>query len=185
MNVNLLVMDESSSADTDVASLTGILIPVEKAGHIRDAMCKFLRELQSVPPNEIRALPELHGRAMFRNMDWATDEHRLRAFEHVVAMVNASRLEVIRVAYSNHRQLRDALRPDDRLHRLCFFGIVMWLQKYLANGYVLPIMDGLEEAYATRFNGLVTGATQVRGAGLSANAETNCIDRLGMISTAA
>ena len=95
-----MAMDETESVQTGVLSLVGLLCPLQQVKALRDATYRFLDELQELPPHHINmSPPELHGSAMLKEVGWATDEKRLRCFQHVVQMVNEHRLKVLRCAY--------------------------------------------------------------------------------------
>jgi hypothetical protein len=167
MNVKLLVMDESECPETDIVGLTGVMIPVEKAGTIRDDLYRFLRGLQALPPNHFHPLPELHGRSMFKDESWASDDHRIFAYEHVVDAVNHHGLDVLRVAYREHRKLRGVFKGDPKLHGLCFLGLSISMARFLPDAYVLPIMDGLDEKLAPMFGGLVKNGAAMLASGMA------------------
>jgi hypothetical protein len=146
----LLFIDETDCSETDVFSLVGLVVPIDKADDIRLRFHRFMRELEGVPDRTISPPPELHGWDMLRrprDAAWATDEHRVRAFAHIVEIVNALRLQVVRVAYYK-ASLPEALRdmPAKRaLYSLCFGSLQQMVGPLLAESFVIPVMDGLNK----------------------------------------
>lgn len=165
-DVSLLAMDESLSDETGIASLTGVVIPVEHANEIREEIYRFARHIQALPPNHFGAHIELHGSQMLKGLPWATDEHRLRCYEHVVETVNRYQLDVVRVAYRRTKTLTGMFQGDEKLHGLCFLGVAFSMGRFLPDTVIVPIMDGLQEKLASRFGSLVQNADSMRAGGI-------------------
>ena len=146
-STTLLVIDETECPEADVFALVGLAVPIANADPVRLKVHRFMRELRGVPAGTISVPPELHGRSMLQNRvdaGWATDEHRIRSFAHVVEMVNELRLDVFRSAY--YRKSLTAIQTDDpkrMMYSLCFGGLEQMASPLLAKSFVIPIMDGL------------------------------------------
>jgi hypothetical protein len=84
------------------------------------------------------------------NAEWATDEDRIRCFEHVVEIVNSERIEVVRAAY--YKKSLAFMRsgtPGEAsektlLYSICSGGLKRMVAPLLASSFVIPVMDGLD-----------------------------------------
>jgi hypothetical protein len=82
-------------------------------------------------------------------------------------VVNEHRLDVLRIAYWDHRKLAKLYKLDPKLHGVCFFGLASSMASFLEDSLVQPIMDGLgSEDLAMKFSGLVQNATAPLAGGL-------------------
>jgi hypothetical protein len=157
-----MAMDESESRATGILSLTALLCPVTVTQALGDSTYSFMDRLQELPERHISmGPPELHGSAMLQGIHWATDEKRLRCFQYVVDLVNAHRIPVLRCAYYR-RTVKPLLEMDPKLHALCFSGLTSMIQPYLANNFVIPIMDRTEGKHADRMAQTVHGTQILR-----------------------
>lgn len=137
-------IDESVSRELDLASLTAVLVPSEQYAGVRDAVIRLGVELQRPPPNTIPAPIEFHGCEMLKSVEHATDDDRILAFDRLVGIVNAERLPVLSVGYTNWSELSLIRKHDDKLHGLNFIGMLTGLQSLLARGtLVVPVVDGI------------------------------------------
>jgi hypothetical protein len=153
-NVTLLVMDETICHKTDVFALVGLLVPIEQADPIRIALHSFMRELAN-QGDIVQPPPELHGSKMLKDVPWATDEHRLRCFEFVVRLLKEHELIVVRNAYFT-TPLRRAFANfvlDDLRYGFCRQGLIDTIRPLLEDGFVLPIMDGINDKFARILGG--------------------------------
>jgi hypothetical protein len=157
LNTTLLVMDETECRETDVFALVALVVPIEKVDTIRLGLHRFMRELEGVPDRTISPPPELHGSKMLGDVAWATEAHRIKCFAHVVEVVNQLRIEVLRAAYYNKslEPLRKGFEPAarEKLYRgfrysACFGGLERSVGSLLAESYVIPVMDGLDDKIA-------------------------------------
>lgn len=158
LGTTFMVIDDTENPAADVFAFVGVLIPIEKYDAIRTATNRFTRELEGVADNTVTIPPELHGSAMFggkKPVPWATDAHRLRAYEMVADLINQHRLTVIRSAY-----VKSSLRKTigaDKPNALCFMNLLWMVQPELERTYIVPMFDGFD-ASAVRAIG---GASQV------------------------
>lgn len=146
MPTTFLFLDESTSADLDIASLTGVLVPDEAYADTRDGVLRIAQNVQRAPHlfSGIEPGPiELHGCDMLRAVPGATDDDRVSVFRSMVDLVNERRLQVISIGYTNWSELGPIRGGDDKLQGLNFFNIMASLGAVSAAGLVVPVMDGL------------------------------------------
>lgn len=150
MNTFLLGIDECESADTGVFALVGVAVPANEVNAIRERLYGFFQNVEGAPPRTITMPPELHGSKMlqvrrgkeWKDLPWATEEHKFRCFEEVVRVVNDFKLQVIRIAY-----VKRSLGPfghQKSVHGLCFLGILWSIRSLLEGALVLPVVDGFD-----------------------------------------
>jgi hypothetical protein len=152
-NVTFAFFDESVSEGLDIASLTATLVPAEKYADVRDRVARLAESaVQSLHP-AIGQGHELHGVAMLKDDPDATDDDRFRVFETMVEIVNSERLEIISIGYTNWSDLKLLREMDDKLHGLNFHNIAFALQPLLAEGLLVPIVDGLPGGILDRTGG--------------------------------
>lgn len=141
--VTFAFFDESVNQALDTASLTAVLVPSEKYVQVRDAVLRIAFEVQAAPPNTVPLPIELHGSEMLKRVEGVSDDDRILVFEKLVNVVVSNQLEVVSVGYTNWSELGFLRQHDDKLHSLNFFGILTGLQPVLAEGLVVPVVDGL------------------------------------------
>lgn len=149
-----LFLDECMYEPLDLASLTGVLVPVESYAAVRDEMCRLAWELLSPEWNVIPAPIDLHGRNLLpelaNNPQAEADQARLHVLARVAGIVNAHKLRVLRVSYLNRTEIAAIImKGDPKLYGLNFFGVQAGLQDIMAETLVVPVMDGVPSSAPT------------------------------------
>jgi hypothetical protein len=148
-NVSLAFMflDESMDESLDLASLTGVLVPLRAYCAVRDAICRLVWEVLAPPPNTVPQPIELHARKLLPELDHLPKEEadgaRLHVLRSTTKIVNEYGLRVHRVCYTNRAEIAAMLKGDPKLYALNFFGIQSGLQDLMETTMVLPVMDGV------------------------------------------
>jgi hypothetical protein len=142
-----LFLDEGMYKPLDLASLTGVLVPLEAYGTVRDEMCRLVWEVLSPEPKVVPAPIELHGRNLLPELasrpQAEADKARLHVLARVTSIINAHRLCVLRVAYLNRTEIAAFMQGDSKLYGLNFFAVQTGLQDMMAKTLVVPVMDGV------------------------------------------
>jgi hypothetical protein len=145
-----LFLDESMDESLDLASLTGVLVPLHAYRAVRDAICRLVWDVLAPPPNTVPQPIELHARKLLPELDHLPKEKgdaaRLHVLQSVTAIVNEHGLQVLRVCYTNRAEIAAMLKGDPKLYALNFFGIQTGLQDLMETTLVLPVMDGVPGA---------------------------------------
>jgi hypothetical protein len=127
--------------------LTGVLVPLESYGTVRDEMCRLVWDVLSPEPGVVPAPIELHGRNLLPELagqpQAEADKARLSVLARVTSIVNTYRLRVLRVAYLNRTEIAALMKRDSKLYGLNFFGVQAGLQDMMAETLVVPVMDGV------------------------------------------
>ncbi|MGR9105604.1 MAG: DUF3800 domain-containing protein [Gammaproteobacteria bacterium] len=152
MNTAFLFLDECMYAPLDFASLTGVLVPADRYAAVRDEMCRLAIDVQPSPPNGIPPVIEFHGQALLKNEDLEKhydariDSVRLSVYQRVVDILCEHQLSVCRITYLNRKEV-DILfqKQDPNLYSLTFFGMQAWLEKFMADTLIIPVMDGIPD----------------------------------------
>lgn len=149
-----LFLDESMDESLDLASLTGLLVPLSAYGSVRDAMCKLVWDVIGPPPNTVPAPIELHGRKLLPEFDNLPQERadvlRLEVMRRAVSIVNDHALKITRVCYLNRTEIAGLLKTDPKLYGVNFFGILSGLQEDMETILILPIMDGVPDSTGSK-----------------------------------
>ncbi len=145
MDVTFLFLDES--VDLDTAWLTGVFVPAEQYADVRDAVLRIAQEALIEAGHEHPAAVELHAVDLLRDVGGVTDDHRFKVFEKIVALVNAERLEIVRVGHSGAKKIREHftkanMDPGDKLYSHNFREVVEAL-RLPEEGLVFPVFDGV------------------------------------------
>ncbi|WP_096085807.1 DUF3800 domain-containing protein [Agaribacterium haliotis] len=141
MTCSFFALDESDNPETKIISMTGVVVPVSDYKEVARAIYSFVHE---ITPNGIGGTPELHGCALLKGHDWATDEIRLRCFEMVANLINQLELRVIRTGYYRS-SVKLFTKNDPKLHQLNFMNMSLSVRDELEKGAVIPVIDGLDE----------------------------------------
>lgn len=172
METSFLFIDESFSDQTEVTSLTGLLVPVKDYASLRAQFYAMILNVlfpeQDMLLTGKSLLPELHARALLKDHEGASDEKRILLSERVVDLVIANRLEVYRVGYFRTRKLREIFKRfgDANLQGLCFQRLLFRLQDKLATEMIIPVMDGFDSLMVSKFSSLVKNLDVIRATGL-------------------
>lgn len=140
-----LFLDEGMYKPLDLASLTGVLVPLEAYGTVRDEMCRLVWEVLSPEQKVVPAPIELHGRHLLPELASRLrprQTRRLHVLARVTSIINAHRLRVLRVAYLNRTEIAAFMQDDSKLYGLNFIGVQTGLQDMMAKTLVVPVMDG-------------------------------------------
>lgn len=147
VSLAFMFLDESMDESLDLASLTGVLVPLTAYSAVRDAICRLVWEVLAPPPNTVPQPIEFHARKLLPELDHLprakADDARLHVLRSVVKIVNEYGLQVHRVCYTNRAKIAAMLKGDPKLYGLNFFGIQMGLQDLMETTMVLPVMDGV------------------------------------------
>lgn len=174
-NVNFIFIDESVTEEIDIASLTGLVVPLDKFENIRTDFYKILNKvLDKIYPNRseknrIDYPPILHARTFLQNSDEnstfdfsnITDEFRLQILNQVIEIVKNYDLLVIRIGYNNYREIKEHIK-DDKLHNTNWFGLSRTLDYIYHDSVLIPVMEGIDSNIVSKFSGLIWSSNCLR-----------------------
>lgn len=167
MRTFLYSMDESDSPDTGILSLTGVLVPTDQYQAICAEIYDFFARRIPGPENAVHTRPpELHGSAMLRDCDWATDDERVGAFELIAGLVNTLGLRVNRVGYTR-TSVGLFLCGDPKLLVLNYYNLWSMAGDDLRDAFVVPVMDGLDQKAADMLSAHGRSVTSMLARGLA------------------
>jgi hypothetical protein len=143
--LTFLFLDECMYEPLDLASLTGVLVPLQVYCRVRDEMYRIAcQTCLTADPSIVPPLVELHGRQLLPALPGPVgDPTRLQVLNGVVDLVNSCNLAVIRVAYLNRRDIASVLKGDPKLYGLNFLGLQFGLDEYMKDVLLVPVMDGI------------------------------------------
>lgn len=147
VSLAFLFLDESMDEQLDLASLTGVIVPLTAYCAVRDAICRLVWEVLAPPPNTVPQPIEFHARRLLSELDHLpieqADDARLHVLRSAVKIVNDYGLQVHRVSYTNRAEIAEVAKGDPKLYGLNFFDIQVGLQDLMETTMVLPVMDGV------------------------------------------
>lgn len=147
VTLTFMFFDESMDESLDLASLTGVLVPLQAYRAVRDEICRLVWDVLEPPPNTVPQPIELHARNLLSELTdrpkVEADRTRLHVLRSAVDIVNKHGLQVHRVCYTNRSRIAAMLKGDQKLYGLNFANIQNGLQELLETTLVLPVMDGV------------------------------------------
>ncbi len=170
MNSSLLFLDESFCNATNITSVTGLRVPLQKFEEVQLAFRKQLKYRLGLDQDMLfTRLPHLHGSSMLEKHDQVTDDLKLAVFSDVVDLVLNAELSLYRVGYyvsSTFRKIAGRSETGEEMGQgFAWTDIVRYLEPYLENNYVIPIMDGFNERQVERFSQLIGTTSMIRSQG--------------------
>ena len=152
----MLFLDESTNERVrpSIASMTGLLLPVEKYDQLRLGLYQLHPELQSDTSRPATTTPsELHGRDLLRDQK---DEDRLEVLHGLVELLGSIDLEVARVGYFMTDAMKETFGDG---YSLAFFGLMTALAPLTSERFVIPIHDaGFNESFGATARALSKNA---------------------------
>ena len=111
MKVSFLFLDDCHSSDTNISSLTGLLIPVDTYSSLRSEFYAMMLNTvyqgkKFIDPD----LPELKASNLLRIYEGANDELRFHVFEEAVRLVACHHVDIFRVGHYLTGEIRCAIR---------------------------------------------------------------------------
>jgi len=168
--VNFVFIDESLTEEIDLASLTGLVVPFNKFENIRTDFYIILDDiLDTLYPDmsnkkRIYYPPVLHAKSFLRNsndnenidFDFSniSDEYRILILNKIVKIVSDYDLFVIRVGYSNYREMKKKLN-DDKLHNTNWFSLSRTLDLIFQDCILIPVMEGIDSNLVGKFSNIL------------------------------
>ena len=173
--VNFIFIDESVTEEIDIASLTGLVVPLEKFENIRTDFYKIINKILDViypertDTNKIDYPPILHARTFLQNsrensaFDFSniTDEFRIEMLREVLGIIRDYNLLVIRLGYSNYKEIKRDIR-DDKLHNTNWYGLSSTLDSIYQNSILIPVMEGIDSKIVSKFSHIIWGSNCLR-----------------------
>ena len=102
--MNLFFMDERICKKTESATITGVIVPIEKYRNVREEFYELLKWAIRGEDNVISWPPELRGSTM---PDAWSKEQILKTFSDVADLVCRHELSIVRVGYKLTKQYRN------------------------------------------------------------------------------
>lgn len=165
-------MDDCYSKETQISSITGLLVPLNVYADTRSRFYQVTPRIESLLPdgrkfNDIRP-PELHSSEFLKELPNADDNLRFHTWEAIVELVLSQELEVYRCGYYITKKVRkwvSGFGTDDKLRDLCWASLISMLEMKLEQEVIIPVMDSLSKPIAKTFSQLVQTMDQMRAAG--------------------
>ena len=155
INTCLLFLDDTYGKNTtEIASLTGLRVPVEKVEIVRLAFAEMLLNRLNLKRNGCieTHLPPLHGKELLKNQPGVDDQLRLAIFQDIVNIVLDAKLSIHRdgiyVSDELHQLYKD---PTERFaYQFAWFRIIETLGPLLKSNYIIPVMDRTDDEVRMR-----------------------------------
>ncbi len=174
-DVNFIFIEESVTDEVDIASLTALVVPLEKFENIRTEFYKILNKiLDVIYPNrseekKIDYPPILHARTFLQNssensaFDFSniTDEFRIKILREVLGIIRDYNLFVIRLGYNNYKEIEQNIK-DDKLHNTNWFGLSRTLDSIYENSILIPVMEGIDSKIVSKFSNMIWASNCLR-----------------------
>ena len=174
--VCFIFIDESLTLDVNIASLTGLVIPVTQYEKVRKDFYQIIGDiLDHLYPSRHQGTiyhepPILHGKDFLRNssenpsFDFSSikDDFRIEVLKKIINLVNDNELFVIRLGYNNYKEIR-AFFPhkDEKLHHLNWFNLSTTISQSFKNMLFIPVMDGIDSSMVSKFCNVIWTANYI------------------------
>ena len=174
--VSFIFIDESVTIDADIASLTGLVIPITQYETIRKDFYKIISEiLDYLYPSRHQGTichqpPILHGRDFLRDsnenssFDFSsiTDKYRIEVLNKIINIVNDNDLYVIRLGYNNYKEICSFFtHKDEKLHNLNWFNLSSTISHSFQNMLFIPVMEGIDSSLVSKFCNMIWTANYI------------------------
>lgn len=174
--VRFIFIDESVTVKVDIASLTGLVIPVTQYEKVRKDFYKIISGiLDYLYPSRNQGTiyhepPILHGRDFLRNssenpsFDFSsiTDDFRLEVLRKIINIVNDNDLYVIRLGYNNYKEICASFSSkDEKLHNLNWFNLSRTISHSFNNILFIPVMEGIDSSMVSKFCNMIWTASYI------------------------
>lgn len=154
-------IDESVTPEIDTASLTALVVPLDKSILVRRSFYKIIYEIcERVDRSNPKSVgtPILHGKNFLRNdgkenkhidLSSIDDDFRVHVFTQLVRLIAENELMVVRLGYNNMTEINSfSTRKDINLYDLNWHCLSGALSNLFRNGSLIPVMDGLNQQVA-------------------------------------
>jgi hypothetical protein len=147
--MKLMYMDECKSTDTDVVSLTAIVVDESSYREYRENIYRTLSRWIVPCENTFACVPEIHGSRFLPGAE--SDKIRIETAVEIFAAVRKSAARIYRCGYYRDPNLPAGMRSDASLLQLAFLSIQMLTTHEREGTLILPIMDGVDPNIAKTF----------------------------------
>jgi hypothetical protein len=154
-------MDESFCETTKISALVGLLVPVHEYVDLRAKFYAILRPFFQPEPDVIADAPEVHG----VDLPGKTDVEKLRVVSDIVDLVVSSDIEVYRIGYYITKTIRQTFALDQEMLGTCWLSLQFMIQPRLAEGMIIPVMDGFNKRRIQQFSAPIKFCDVMRSAG--------------------
>ncbi len=173
-DVKFIFLDESITLEANLSSLTGVIIPMTKFEKVVSDYYKIISVifdyLEKATGKKQQFPPILHGKDFLRNskenkaFDFSsvTDEFRLSIFKKVIDIINDNDLFVIRLGYSNFKEIVETFTIDDKLHNLNWFNLSRTISKFYEDTLFIPVMEGIDSSIVHNFCGTIYSLNYIK-----------------------
>lgn len=167
---SLLFVDECSSHQTRISSITGCRIPLQKVDDFRlEFYSKIIKRLAMNEDHLHTHLPALHGSSMLNDYENATDDMKIGAFSDVAELVVNADLRLYRYGQYVSSTIRDIAGSSETgegfAYGFSWMMMLSLLKPYLEDNYIIPIMDGFNEDQVRRFSQMPISLGMIRAQG--------------------
>ena len=174
--VSFIFIDESLTVDVNIASLTGLIIPVTQYEKVRKDFYKILSDiLDFLYPSRHQGTichepPILHEKDFLRNssenpsFDFLsiTDDFRIEVLRKVINLVNENDLYIIRLGYNNYKEIYAFFsHKDEKLHNLNWFNLSRTISHSFKNVFFIPVMEGIDSLMVSKFCNMIWTANYI------------------------
>ena len=169
--MNLMFLDESKSekvrqSSAYIASMTALIVPAKKYNSVQTAFYDILKPFIQPEENTINlSPPELHGRALLKDLPEADDTMRLQIWHKIVNLVIENQLDIYRVGYYITPEFLSLVKGDRNGISSCWFRITEVTQPVYQEEQLIVIMDGFNKDAVHKMSGMIRSCDIVRSVG--------------------
>ncbi len=162
--VSFVFLDESVQEDLDLATLTGLIVPLDKFFDIRSGYYKILKRIldQLYSDRKDKRIvyppPILHASNFLRNskenpyhdFNTLSDEFKISILQEVMELVRKHKLITVRTGYSNYSSILKVFN-DEKAHNLNWSNLSRIIDRLNNNELIIPVMEGVDSDLVWRF----------------------------------
>lgn len=164
--LRFLFLDDSYFPSTNITSLTAVAVPVDRLHTVRTAFYDTLK--WAIRPSEgvIARAPELHGSNFLRD---ESPERQTEVLLGLQELIRANALGIYRIGYFLTRKLAAPNKGDPKMIGMLWVSLLSMLEPILAEGPVIPVMDGFDPRTVRQLSQLIKSVDEMRAAGYGSN----------------
>ena len=134
-----MYVDECKSPDTEIVSMTAMLVQSDQYSDIRKAFYACLDRFFYPHGFEmLRSLPELKGSKFLPGYD---DDQKINLMSNLVDIVVQEELTLLRAGYRKNSSLEEKLNKVESRLQFCWFSLVEGVRKIIGDSLVVPVLD--------------------------------------------
>ena len=159
METLFFFIDESKSTETQIASLTCVLVTQNQIFKVRkDLFMIYEKVIKKMNEGNLQSVimmpPEFHGSTFLRTSkkseeeyyEHINDEFRLEIMEDLIKVVNENNLIIYRIGNTHVDKMVNDFGFDSNLYAELYLQLTALMNSYAENYFIIPVMDYIQDS---------------------------------------